>query len=204
MDLTDFARVEEVARSIDRPLDLLIGNAGIMADEDRRFGETDYATFRQMVEANLIGALHLAESFAALVERSAWKKMVFISARKGSMSLNVTGGAYGYRASKAGLNACVKSMSIDLMMRGIGAGPASRPRQRNRRAGASDRPSERHPYAGGHSPLQHLRDRQFPDVQRQCVALVAPGAGPTIQHRFHRDAARGDQAVSNRRRLPLS
>ena len=119
MDVTDFARVEEVAAQIDEPLDLVISNAGYYVDLLKRFGGTDYEAFRRMVEINTVGPLHLSETFAPLVERSLWKKMVFISARQGSISLNVTGGAYGYRASKAALNACIKSMSIDLLHRGI-------------------------------------------------------------------------------------
>ena len=119
MDVTDHARVREVAREIDAPLDLLVSNAAAYSGLDARFGATDYDEVRRMLETNLVAPLHLAEAFAPLVERSRWRKMVFVSARRGSMALNVTGGAYGYRASKAGLNACVKSMSIDLLQRGI-------------------------------------------------------------------------------------
>lgn len=119
MDVTDFARVREVAESIDEPLDLLISNAAFYSGLYQRFGDTNFDDLLRMLRTNLIAPLHLAESFAPLVERSRWKKMVFISARQGSTTLNVTGGAYGYRSSKAGLNACVKSMSIDLLHRGI-------------------------------------------------------------------------------------
>lgn len=119
LDVTDFARVREVAREIDGSIDLLISNAAFYSGLFQHFGETDYTDLRRMLETNLVAPLHLAESFAPAVERSQWKKMVFVSARQGSTTLNVTGGAYGYRSSKAGLNACVKSMSIDLLHRGI-------------------------------------------------------------------------------------
>ena len=39
----------------------------------------------------------------------------------GSMEMNDSGGIYAYRASKAGVNAIMKSMSIDLKDRGITA-----------------------------------------------------------------------------------
>jgi len=37
----------------------------------------------------------------------------------GSIQFNRVGGAYAYRSSKAALNACVKSMSVDLLSRRI-------------------------------------------------------------------------------------
>lgn len=48
-------------------------------------------------------------------QSSARTKVVIMTSRMGSISYNATaGGAYAYRASKAALNAVVKSMSIDL------------------------------------------------------------------------------------------
>lgn len=119
MDITDFARLRDVAAEINEPIDLLLCSSGYFVDLLTHFDQTDFEAFRRMVEINAIGPLHLAETFAPLVEKSTWKKMVFISARQGSITLNVTGGAYGYRASKAALNACIKSMSIDLLPRRI-------------------------------------------------------------------------------------
>lgn len=119
LDVTDFGRVREVAREVDAPIDVMISNAAHYSGLFQRFGETDYDELSRMLQTNLVAPLHLAEAFAPLVEQSDWRKMVFISARQGSTTLNVTGGAYGYRSSKAGLNACVKSMSIDLLHRGI-------------------------------------------------------------------------------------
>lgn len=40
--------------------------------------------------------------------------IINMSSILGSISSNVEGGLYPYRASKTGLNACTKSMSIDL------------------------------------------------------------------------------------------
>ncbi|OCK79838.1 short-chain dehydrogenase/reductase superfamily protein [Lepidopterella palustris CBS 459.81] len=41
-------------------------------------------------------------------------KVVIMSSRMGSVSYNNTGGGYAYRASKAALNAMVRSLSIDV------------------------------------------------------------------------------------------
>jgi len=47
------------------------------------------------------------------------RKIAFISSRMGSIASNLSGGAYGYRASKAALNAIARSLAIDLYQRGI-------------------------------------------------------------------------------------
>jgi NAD(P)-dependent dehydrogenase (short-subunit alcohol dehydrogenase family) len=47
------------------------------------------------------------------------KVMAFVSSRMGSIGLNLTGGSYAYRSSKAGLNAVIKSLAVDLAPRQI-------------------------------------------------------------------------------------
>jgi NAD(P)-dependent dehydrogenase (short-subunit alcohol dehydrogenase family) len=63
--------------------------------------------------------MKLAEAFVEHVAASSMKVMAFVSSRMGSIALNLTGGSYGYRSSKAGLNAIVKSLAVDLQPRGI-------------------------------------------------------------------------------------
>ena len=46
-------------------------------------------------------------------------KIALITSRMGSMGDNQSGGYYGYRMSKAALNAAGKSLAIDLTERGI-------------------------------------------------------------------------------------
>ena len=45
--------------------------------------------------------------------------MAFVFSRMCSIALNLTGGSYAYRSSKAGLNAVVKCLAIDLQPRHI-------------------------------------------------------------------------------------
>ena len=68
------------------------------------FGETDYANWRRILEANLLGPMKMAESFVEQVGRSDLKMMAFVSSRMGSIALNNSGGSYSYRSSKAGDN----------------------------------------------------------------------------------------------------
>ncbi|KAA2235209.1 SDR family oxidoreductase [Salinarimonas soli] len=119
LDVSDHAAVEGLARDLDgTAIDVLVSNAGI-ARPHPPFGETDYASWRRILEVNLIGPMKLAETFVDHVARSEMKVMAFVSSRMGSIGLNLTGGSYAYRSSKAGLNAVVRSLAVDLGPRGV-------------------------------------------------------------------------------------
>jgi NAD(P)-dependent dehydrogenase (short-subunit alcohol dehydrogenase family) len=119
LDVTDHAAIEALARELqDESIDVLLGNAGIGRPHPG-FGETDYQHWRLVLETNLIAPMRLAESFVEQVARSEMKVMAFVSSRMGSIGLNLTGGSYAYRSSKAGLNAVIKSLAVDLAPRQI-------------------------------------------------------------------------------------
>lgn len=119
LDVTDHAAIEALSdRLADQPIDILLGNAGIGRPHPP-FGETDYANWRRILETNLIGPVKLAERFVEHVARSETRIMAFVSSRMGSIALNNSGGSYGYRSSKAGLNMAVKTLAVDLAPRHI-------------------------------------------------------------------------------------
>ena len=74
-----------------------------------------------MFDINLFTPMHLCELLVDNVAQSNNGRMVTLSSMLGSMALNSTGGLYAYRASKAGVNAIMASMAIDLRDRGITA-----------------------------------------------------------------------------------
>jgi NAD(P)-dependent dehydrogenase (short-subunit alcohol dehydrogenase family) len=119
LDVSDLAAIDALAGELrGEPIDILVSNAGIGRPHPP-FGRTDYALWQRMLAVNLIGPLKLAEAFVEHVAASRMKVMAFVSSRMGSITLNLTGGSYGYRASKAGLNAVVKSLAVDLAPREI-------------------------------------------------------------------------------------
>lgn len=79
----------------------------------------DKATMMKTYEINTYGTLNLLTAFLPNLLSSRTQdpsdnpKVVIMSSRMGSVSSNVLGGGYAYRASKAALNAVVKSVSID-------------------------------------------------------------------------------------------
>jgi len=119
LDVSDLAAIDALADALRaEPIDILISNAGIGRPHPP-FGKTDYALWQRMLAVNLIGPMRLAEAFVDHVAASRMKVMAFVSSRMGSMALNLTGGSYAYRSSKAGLNAVVRSLAIDLAPREI-------------------------------------------------------------------------------------
>jgi NAD(P)-dependent dehydrogenase (short-subunit alcohol dehydrogenase family) len=119
LDVSDHGGIEALAAELrGEPIDILLSNAGL-GKHHPPFGRTDYAMWQRILEVNLIGPMKLAETFVEHVAASSMKVMAFVSSRMGSITLNLTGGSYAYRASKTGLNAIVKSLAVDLQHRGI-------------------------------------------------------------------------------------
>jgi Short-chain dehydrogenases of various substrate specificities len=119
LDVTDESQFESLKEELDgEPIDLLISNAGIGLDT-ARLGALDFDYARRMYEVNTIGPLRLVETFAGNVAASTQRRIVAITSRMGSIGLNLSGAHYGYRASKAGLNALMRSLAIDLFGQGI-------------------------------------------------------------------------------------
>ncbi|HSH57526.1 MAG TPA: SDR family oxidoreductase [Halomonas sp.] len=115
----DVTREEDVARLkqelAGRRLDLLINNAGLLQDEV--LGELDFDSIRTQMEINAYAPLRVTETLLANLGEGA--RIANITSRMGSIADNDSGGRYGYRASKAALNAFGKSLAVDLKPRGI-------------------------------------------------------------------------------------
>jgi NAD(P)-dependent dehydrogenase (short-subunit alcohol dehydrogenase family) len=94
---------------------LLINNAGLLQDE--KLGSIDLDSIRTQMEINAYAPLRVAEALAPQIPQGG--KIANITSRMGSIADNDSGGRYGYRASKAALNAFGKSLAMDLKPRGI-------------------------------------------------------------------------------------
>ena len=115
----DVTRAEDVARLAEavrgQRLELLINNAGLLHDES--LGSLDFAAIQRQMEVNAYGPLRVTE--ALLDNLGPGSKVANVTSRMGSIADNDSGGRYGYRASKAALNAFGKSLAIDLKPKGI-------------------------------------------------------------------------------------
>jgi NAD(P)-dependent dehydrogenase (short-subunit alcohol dehydrogenase family) len=100
------------------PIDLLVSNAGIGLDT-RCFGQLDFDYVKAMFDVNTLGPLRLVDTFLDNVAKSELAHIAVVTSRMGSIALNLSGGHYGYRSTKAGLNAMMHSIAIDLFAKGI-------------------------------------------------------------------------------------
>lgn len=99
-------------------IDVLYNNAGIMRDES--LDNMNYDTMREQFEVNTLAPLRVSEALAANIPQGG--KVGLMTSRMGSIEDNDSGGRYGYRISKAGLNAAGRSLAMDLKPRGIAVG----------------------------------------------------------------------------------
>ena len=98
-----------------RSLDVLINNAGLLSHESLQ--ELDFASIQRQMEVNAYGPLRVTQKLSGLLKQGS--KVALITSRMGSIADNSSGGAYGYRMSKAALNAAGKSLAHDLASRGV-------------------------------------------------------------------------------------
>lgn len=103
---------------VDVSINLLVCNAGILRDES--LGDLNLETIRQQFEVNALAPLRLVDALEANLADSG--KVAMITSRMGSIADNGSGGRYGYRMSKAALNAASMSLSKDLANRNIAVG----------------------------------------------------------------------------------
>jgi len=115
-DVTDDASVADLAeRLAGVSIDVLVNNAGLLGHE--RLGSLDFDAMRRQFEVNALGTLRVTE--ALLGQLGPGAKVGIITSRMGSIEDNSSGSMYGYRMSKAAVNAAGKSLALDLASREI-------------------------------------------------------------------------------------
>lgn len=115
-DVTDSDAIAAFASSVEPgSVDLLINNAGIL--ESVSLGSLDVESIRRQFEVNALGPLLVTVSLLPALAPGA--KVALMTSRMGSIADNSSGGSYGYRMSKAALNAAGVSLAHDLAPHGI-------------------------------------------------------------------------------------
>ena len=102
----------------DRPIDILINNAGV-GSTNQHLQAVSPKPWLEVLKVNLIAPLMVTQSIIDNVKKGSDKKIYFLSSQLGSIADNTGGGMYIYRSSKTGLNQVVKSLSVDLKPQGI-------------------------------------------------------------------------------------
>ena len=94
----------------DLKIDLLINNAGVLANETLE--HMSATTLEYQFRVNAIGPLMITQMLRKQLVKGA--KVALITSRMGSVTDNTSGGRYGYRMSKAALNIAGVSLAHDL------------------------------------------------------------------------------------------
>jgi NAD(P)-dependent dehydrogenase (short-subunit alcohol dehydrogenase family) len=116
VDVSDGAAVAALAQHLKGvTIDVLINNAGIMRVETLE--NLDFDAVATQVAVNATGPLRVTKALLANLGKGA--KVAIITSRMGSIADNGSGGYYGYRMSKAAVNAAGVSLARDLKARGV-------------------------------------------------------------------------------------
>lgn len=116
VELADLAKLPEVLAPLcSIQIDLLINNAGILRDEQLNSINTN--TIEEQYRINALVPLVITDLLKDNFNSGA--KVGLLTSRMGSMADNSSGGRYGYRMSKAALNAAGVSLAQDLKSRDI-------------------------------------------------------------------------------------
>lgn len=111
IDVTDANAAAVISKSLgNTTLDILIQNAGILYRDN--LYDAPAADIAKQFEVNALAPLQL--TLGLLKHLAAGSKVTLITSRMGSLADNGSGGYYGYRMSKAALNAAGVSLACDL------------------------------------------------------------------------------------------
>jgi NAD(P)-dependent dehydrogenase (short-subunit alcohol dehydrogenase family) len=114
LDVTDPASVARMAAEVgDQPIDVLINNAGILPVM-RSLGDIDFDTFARILDVNTVGPARVTQALIDNLQRGQVRKIVNMTSGLGSIGNNRSGGFYGYRESKAGLNMFTRTLAAEL------------------------------------------------------------------------------------------
>ncbi len=119
VDVRELSGASKVEAQLNKnKIDLIIHNAGIFLNDD--LGSIAKESILQQFEVNALAPLLWSDRLLPSMSKDS--KLVVITSRMGSIGDNSSGGYYGYRMSKAALNAAAKSLAIDIAPKGIAVG----------------------------------------------------------------------------------
>jgi len=116
VDVTDDGSVEALAQRLGRVvINTLINNAGVFVEGNLH--DPNYDGIREQFEVNTLGPLRVTRALLPHLRKGS--KVAIITSKMGSIAADDTGGYYGYRISKAGVNMVGATLARDLRASGI-------------------------------------------------------------------------------------
>lgn len=116
IDVSDDASVRDLGERLrGHSVDVLVNNAGVLSRET--LDDLDSDRMRRQFEVNAIGPMRVTAALRGCL--SPGSKVAIVTSRMGSIADNSSGGMYGYRMSKAAVNAGGASLANDLKPSGV-------------------------------------------------------------------------------------
>ncbi|MCV0424623.1 MAG: SDR family NAD(P)-dependent oxidoreductase [Roseibium sp.] len=112
-DVRDHDEVNDVAKTLDESIDLLINNAGIIGPERQSPLEMDFAGFHETLATNTLAPLAVAQAFLPHLRKSGNGKILTISSQMSWMGYRKSD-TLAYRASKAAVNKVMQGLATEL------------------------------------------------------------------------------------------
>ena len=119
LDVSDAESVAGFAQALgDRPVDVLVNNAGIIGPQRQATLDMDFDGFAQTLVVNTLGPLRVTQAVLGNLRRSTSPRILILSSRMGSLS-HAKSDRIAYRASKAAVNKVMQGLATDLLPMGV-------------------------------------------------------------------------------------
>jgi NAD(P)-dependent dehydrogenase (short-subunit alcohol dehydrogenase family) len=112
LDVQNFPSIDQLAKTIKLPIDILINNAGVYPNS--AIDDINYDVWLDAFKINTLAAFKMTIAFLPHLKKGNLKKVASLTSKMGSIDDNSGGGEYLYRSSKTALNMVMKSLAIDL------------------------------------------------------------------------------------------
>jgi NAD(P)-dependent dehydrogenase (short-subunit alcohol dehydrogenase family) len=114
MDVANETSIREAAEAIgERPIDILINNAGIWGGQDQSIDNVETADWIEAFRVMVIGPFRVIQAFRRNMQASASPKIVTITSQMGASTWPI-GGSYAYVSAKAAVNRVMIAVARDL------------------------------------------------------------------------------------------
>ena len=117
IDVADNNSVTKAARDFsnnEEHLDVLVNNAGIVADGDEAILEVSDDLLRKTLETNTLGVLRVTGAFVSLLQKSKAPRVINVSSGSGQLTGGADGWAPAYSISKTALNGITVQLAAAL------------------------------------------------------------------------------------------
>jgi NAD(P)-dependent dehydrogenase (short-subunit alcohol dehydrogenase family) len=119
IDVADEASVTAAARDFIKTadhLDVLVNNAGIIADGDDAILKISDELIRETLDTNTLGALRVTRAFMPLLKKSKTPRVINVSSGGGQLTGGADGWSPAYCISKTALNGITSQLAAALPM----------------------------------------------------------------------------------------